>query len=125
MTGTAKGGRSQEPNCYPKKPQSSRLAGGELLSGSIDVTSNSNTGRQSKNTNRLKLKEPVIKLKFVCAVWGDAYTNTFLNVCLPSMLSEGKIDEKDLGLIRVCDTADEVCALISEESEQLRSLTAW
>lgn len=39
----------------------------------------------------MKLTEFVIRFKFVCAVWGDAFTNTFLNVCLPSMLSEGNL----------------------------------
>ena len=39
----------------------------------------------------MKLTELVISLKFVCAVWGDVFTNTFLNVCLPSMLSEGNL----------------------------------
>jgi len=41
------------------------------------------------------------------------------------MLSEGKIDEQDLSLIRVTDDAREVAAIVGEESERLRSLTAW
>lgn len=41
------------------------------------------------------------------------------------MLEEGNISEHDLDLIHLCDTPDEVCAVVNEESERLRSLTVW
>ena len=33
----------------------------------------------------------MINLRFVNVVWGDAYTDTFVNVCLPSTLSAGNL----------------------------------
>lgn len=62
---------------------------------------------------------------FPVALVGSAYWAGLFDWLRERMLSEGKIDERDLALMRVCDTADEVCALINEEREALRALTAW
>jgi uncharacterized protein (TIGR00730 family) len=62
---------------------------------------------------------------FPVALVGWDYWSGMIDWLRERMLAEGNIDEGDLGLLRICDTADEVRALITEESEQLRSLTAW
>lgn len=62
---------------------------------------------------------------FPVALVGSDYWGSMFDWLREKMLAEGKIDERDLALLRVCDTPDEVCALIGEESEALRSLTAW
>lgn len=62
---------------------------------------------------------------FPVALVGADYWDGMFDWLRDRMMAEGKIDERDLALLRVCDTADEVCALINEESEMLRSLTAW
>lgn len=62
---------------------------------------------------------------FPVALVDSDYWGGMLDWLRERMLAEGKIDERDLALLRVCDSPDEVCALVGEESELLRSLTAW
>ncbi len=62
---------------------------------------------------------------FPVALVGNDYWDGMFDWLRDRMLAEGKIDERDLGLIRVCDDAREVRALVTEESERLRALTAW
>jgi uncharacterized protein (TIGR00730 family) len=62
---------------------------------------------------------------FPVALVGNDYWDGMFDWLRDRMKSEGKIDERDLALIRVCSSADEVCSLVTEESERLRQLTAW
>lgn len=62
---------------------------------------------------------------FPVALVGNSYWDGMIGWLRDRMLAEGKIDERDLHLIRVCGSPAEVSALINEESEALRSLTAW
>lgn len=62
---------------------------------------------------------------FPVALVGHDYWSGMIDWMRERMLDEGKIDRRDLGLIRICDTADEVRELVTAETEALRSLTAW
>lgn len=62
---------------------------------------------------------------FPVALVGGAYWHGMFEWLRERMLAEGKIDQRDLELIRVCDDPREVLALLTQEGEQLRSLTAW
>lgn len=62
---------------------------------------------------------------FPVALVGDGYWDPMIDWLREEMIGRGTIDERDLSLIRVCDDPREVRALVTEESERLRSLTAW
>ena len=62
---------------------------------------------------------------FPVALVGNSYWDGMIDWLRERMLAEGKIDEHDLRLIRICSSPAEVYALINEEREALRSLTAW
>jgi uncharacterized protein (TIGR00730 family) len=62
---------------------------------------------------------------FPVALVGNHYWDGMLEWLRDSMLREGKITQGELDLIRICDDPREVCALVDEERERLRSLTAW
>ncbi len=62
---------------------------------------------------------------FPVALVDSDYWGGLIDWLRERMLEEGNIDRRDLELIRVCDTAEEVRELVTAESEALRSLTAW
>lgn len=73
----------------------------------------------------LTLSQTGVIRHFPVALVGNEYWDGMFDWLRDRMLAEGKIDEQDLGLIRVCEDPREVLALVTEESERLRELTAW
>lgn len=62
---------------------------------------------------------------FPVVLVGNSYWDGLFDWLTERMLSEGKIDEADLRLIRVSEDPREVRAIVTEESVRLRHLTAW
>lgn len=62
---------------------------------------------------------------FPVALVGDGYWDPMMSWLREQMIARGTIDAEDLSLIRVCDDPREVVALVTEQRERLRSLTAW
>jgi uncharacterized protein (TIGR00730 family) len=59
------------------------------------------------------------------ALVGREYWGWLLDWLRARMLEDGNIDERDLSLINICETPQDVLELVSAESALLRSLTAW
>lgn len=62
---------------------------------------------------------------FPVALIGGEYWDGLIEWLQERMLAEGMINEDELDLIRICDDIREVRALVIEERERLRALTAW
>lgn len=56
---------------------------------------------------------------------GSEYWNGLIDWLRGTMLAAGNIDERDLELMHIVDSPDEVRELVIAESELLRSMTAW
>lgn len=59
------------------------------------------------------------------ALIGREYWGGLIDWLRERMLADGKIDERDLALINICETPEDALELVRSESAMLRSLTAW
>jgi uncharacterized protein (TIGR00730 family) len=73
----------------------------------------------------LTLSQTKVIRHFPVALVGNHYWDGLLDWLRETMLAEGKIDQFDFDRIKVCNDPREICALVDEERERLRSLTAW
>jgi predicted Rossmann-fold nucleotide-binding protein len=59
------------------------------------------------------------------ALVGQQYWGGLIDWLRARMLEDGNIGERDLGLINICETPEDVLELVRAEGAALRSLTAW
>jgi uncharacterized protein (TIGR00730 family) len=59
------------------------------------------------------------------ALVGKEYWGGLIDWLRARMLEDGNIDERDLRLINICETPEDVLELVRAEGAALRSLTAW
>lgn len=62
---------------------------------------------------------------FPVVLAGGAYWDGLVDWLRQRMFGAGMISRHDFNLVRVAASADEVCAIVNEEREHLRSITAW
>ena len=73
----------------------------------------------------LTLSQTATIRHYPVALVGREYWGGLIDWLRERMLADGNIDERDLAMINICETPEDVLELVRAESAMLRSLTAW